>query len=161
MQHTCISVLFYAWSLKDQALTIYFRLNLCQRVPLWSGVYAKLPEIAISDSKKFKPLRCRKWVVLFHIGMVVLKLPILKMRFWKIFIGVFTGFFSPWYLSICVWYPPPLASHPYCSPICVSPHSAKVIKRLYLHSEANLCLREYVATHIMTLSGLKHNTAKR
>lgn len=147
---------------RDQAVAIYFRLNLCQRVPLWPGVYAKLAKITISDSKKLKPLRNRKQVALFHTGMAVLKLPILKIRFQKISVRVFKWlFFSPWYLSIFLRYPPPFALYPYFSPICVSAHSAKIIKCPYLHSEANICSRKYMATHIIMLSGLQHDTAKR
>lgn len=45
---------------RDQALVIYFRLNLCQRVPLRSGAYAKLPKIPISDSKNTRAFKMQK-----------------------------------------------------------------------------------------------------
>lgn len=141
---------------RDQALVIYFRLNLCQRVPLRSGAYAKLPKITVSDSKNTWAFEMRKVIGIVPHRYNCAEIPYAENKMLDGIYEVFKGLPSPWYLPIFLFlrYPHPLSSHPYCNAICVSPHSAKIINHLCLHLEANLCLREYLMSHIMMLSGL-------
>lgn len=85
---------------RDQALVIYFRLNLCQRVPLRSGAYAKLPKITVSDSKNTWAFEMRKVIGIVPHRYNCAEIPYAENKMLDGIYEVFKGLPSPWYRPI-------------------------------------------------------------